>query len=90
MYSAALLFTLGGLVTSCTGQLPKRDIGTKNVFAHFIVGYTYPYTQADWLQDIRGATSAGIDAFALNVGTDSWQPSQVAAAYVVSREIRVR
>lgn len=84
MYSTALLFTLGGLVASCARAMPtKRDTGTKNVFAHHIVGYTDPYTSSDWMEDILGAHNNGIDGFALNVGVDSWQPGQVAAAYVV-------
>ncbi|OBZ77253.1 hypothetical protein A0H81_01817 [Grifola frondosa] len=42
------------------------------VFAHFIVGNTYNYTINDWFKDISLASSKGIDAFALNVGADSW------------------
>ena len=40
---------------------------------------------ADYDDDMRRAKDAGIDAFALNVGSDSWQPSKVADAYVYSR-----
>ena len=46
-----------------------------------MVGNTYPYTTDTWLQDINLAHSNGIDAFALNIGTDSWQPGQVDNAY---------
>lgn len=61
----------------------KRDTSTpKVVVAHHMVGNTYPYTPADWAQDIEAAHAAGIDAFALNIGTDDWQPGQVASAYV--------
>ena len=37
------------------------------VFAHYMVGYTYQYSQSDWARDIALASSAGIDAFACNV-----------------------
>jgi glucan endo-1,3-alpha-glucosidase len=59
--------------------LTRRD-STKYVVAHFMVGNSYPYTQQDWLSDILLAHQSGIDSFALNVGTDSWQPQQVANA----------
>ncbi|EIN03508.1 glycoside hydrolase [Punctularia strigosozonata HHB-11173 SS5] len=58
-----------------------RASSTKAVVAHFIVGYTYSYSQNDWFNDINLASSMGIDAFALNLGADSWQPSQIANAY---------
>jgi glucan endo-1,3-alpha-glucosidase len=39
--------------------------------------------QADWLADIKLAlNSAGVDAFALNLGTDYWQPTQYVSAFV--------
>ena len=52
----------------------------KYVFAHHIVGNTYPYTVNDWANDIAMAKSYGIDAFALNIGPDSWQAARVADA----------
>ena len=36
-----------------------------------MVGYAYRYSQADWAKDIALASSAGIDAFALNI---FWYP----------------
>ncbi|KAI0646055.1 glycoside hydrolase family 71 protein [Trametes meyenii] len=54
------------------------------VFAHVIVGNTYNYTVGNWSQDIALAASKGIDAFALNVGADSWEPAQVANAYAAA------
>ena len=53
---------------------------TKYVFAHHIVGNTAPYTQATWAADIALAQANGIDGFALNVGSDSWEITQVASA----------
>ena len=86
MYSTALLFALSGVVAVTAAPL-RRDTGTKNVFAHHMVGFTAPYTAADWTEDITLAHAAGIDGFALNIGTDSFQSSQVAAAYVASISI---
>ena len=59
----------------------KKDGGNpKYVVAHHMVGNTFPYTEGDWLSDITQAHSAGIDGFALNIGSDSWQATQVASA----------
>ena len=65
--------------TSANGQ-PKL------VIAHHMVGNTYPYTKSDWANDIALASSAGIDAFALNVGSDPWQPDRVKDAYDAAAE----
>jgi glucan endo-1,3-alpha-glucosidase len=54
----------------------------KLVVAHVIVGNTYAFTPAAWAADMQLAQGAGIDGFALNVGSDSWQPGHVADAYV--------
>lgn len=91
MYST--LFCVIALVTASLVQamphspfhhrrgLAKKDSGPpKVVVAHHMVGNTYPYTVDDWLSDINQAHAAGIDAFALNIGSDSWQPTQVGNA----------
>ena len=82
MFYTTLLFALGSLaaVNAAPSAFERRDTGTKAVFAHHIVGFTYPYTSADWLKDITLAHAAGIDGFALNIGSDSWQTAQVASA----------
>ncbi|KZT29607.1 glycoside hydrolase family 71 protein [Neolentinus lepideus HHB14362 ss-1] len=58
---------------------------TKYVVAHHIVGNTYPYTVSNWASDIALASAHGIDGFALNVGSDSWQPARVADAYTAAK-----
>ncbi|KII85452.1 glycoside hydrolase family 71 protein [Plicaturopsis crispa FD-325 SS-3] len=58
-----------------------RDASDKLVVAHFMVGNTDPYTVDDWTKDITLASSKGIDGFALNVGSDAFQKTQVANAY---------
>lgn len=60
---------------------------TKNVWAHHIVGNTYPYSLDSWKADIRLASAGGIDGFALNIGPDSWQPEKVALAYRAASEL---
>ena len=61
--------------------------GQKYVFAHHMVGNTYPYIINDWKEDITLASASGIDAFALNVGSDSWQPGQVKNAYTAAEQL---
>ena len=70
----------GVALTSMSSKPLSRRDSTKYVVAHFMVGNTYPYTQQNWLSDILLAHQSGIDGFALNVGSDSWQPQQVANA----------
>ncbi|KAL1677782.1 glycoside hydrolase family 71 protein [Schizophyllum commune] len=62
------------------------NTGDKLVVAHHMIGNVYPYTQADWADDIALASSSGIDGFALNMGTDDWQPERVADAYQAAQE----
>lgn len=57
---------------------------THQVWAHYMVGNTYPYTASNWASDISAALTAGIDGFALNMGSDYWQPARVADAYSVA------
>ncbi|KAK7063376.1 glycosyl hydrolase family 71-domain-containing protein [Favolaschia claudopus] len=63
----------------------KRAGTPKLVFAHFMVGIVDGYTQADWANDIALASATGIDAFALNIGTDTWTDPQLALAYAAAR-----
>ncbi|THH14940.1 hypothetical protein EW146_g5466 [Bondarzewia mesenterica] len=65
-----------------TSTAPASSEGSrKYVFAHHMVGNTFPYTVNDWAADISLAHSNGIDGFALNIGSDDWQPARVADAY---------
>ncbi|KAF9218465.1 glycoside hydrolase family 71 protein [Gyrodon lividus] len=62
--------------------LPKPLFqNAKIVIAHFIVGNAYNYTIDNWILDISLASSKGIDGFALNVGSNPWEPTRVADAY---------
>ncbi|KAK7472366.1 hypothetical protein VKT23_000483 [Stygiomarasmius scandens] len=53
----------------------------KFVFAHFMVGNTYPYSIEDWIENIQLAADSNIDGFALNVGKERWQMSRVADCF---------
>jgi glucan endo-1,3-alpha-glucosidase len=65
-------------------QPPADDSGSqKYVVAHHIIGNTFPYTIQDWADDIALAHASGIDGFALNMGSDDWEPARVADAYVL-------
>lgn len=69
-----------------TVDIVERDTTSKLVVAHHIVGYTYPYAVSDWESDIQLAYDSGLDGFALNVGSDSWESQQVANAYELGVE----
>ncbi|KAF8069900.1 glycosyl hydrolase family 71-domain-containing protein [Lyophyllum atratum] len=85
-----------------SNDLEKRA-GAKYIFMHHIVGIngvdspiltlsrpsldTFPYTQADWADDIRQIQAKGVDAVALNMGGDTWQRTQVASAYAAAAQL---
>ncbi|OTA99377.1 glycoside hydrolase family 71 protein [Hypoxylon sp. CI-4A] len=59
-----------------------RQTSDRLVFAHYMVGLTSGQSADQWQQDITDAKSAGIDGFALNVGSsDSWNDAQLQLAY---------
>ncbi|KAH9855566.1 glycosyl hydrolase family 71-domain-containing protein [Lenzites betulinus] len=79
--------------TSVASSAPTPDdkrLVPRAAFAHVIVGNTYNYTINSWASDIALAASKGIDAFALNVGSDSWEPSQVANAYAAAGQYNAK
>ncbi|KAF3767546.1 glycoside hydrolase family 71 /Carbohydrate-binding module family 24 [Cryphonectria parasitica EP155] len=54
----------------------------KLVFCHFMVGIISDRTSAaDWDSDMQIAKDLGIDAFALNIGTDDFTDTQLGYAY---------
>ncbi|KAK8854700.1 hypothetical protein IAR55_003439 [Kwoniella newhampshirensis] len=64
---------------------PPAATGTKALYAHHMVGNTYSYTQSTWADDINQAHNSGLDGFALNYGSDSWQPARLADAYAAAK-----
>ena len=67
-------------------SVAKRASRDKIVTAHHMVGNTYSYTKDAWLKDIKLAHAYGIDAFALNIGTNDWESTQVANAYEAAKD----
>lgn len=65
------------------GMQTRRGIVT----AHFMLGNTYPFTPADWETTLLLGQSVGIDAFALNLGPDEWQYTQLQSAYDVAEQL---
>src|SRR5262245_24109306 len=57
----------------------------KYVFAHFMVGNTYPYQPSNFETDISDAIATGIDGFALNIGQDDWTESRIQTIFSVAR-----
>jgi glucan endo-1,3-alpha-glucosidase len=70
--------------SSVTAGSDSTTLPAKQAIAHHMVGNTFPYTPDTWSTDISLALSAGIDGFALNVGSGgvgNWQREQVKNAY---------
>ena len=52
-----------------------------HVFAHFMMGNTYPSNVTTMANNIRVAEAAGIEAFALNTGPDEWMPDRISQMF---------
>lgn len=83
--SASVISPTSATSTESTASAASTSVpsssSTHQVWAHYMVGNTYPYTVSNWASDISAALAAGIDGFALNMGSDDWQPARVADAY---------
>jgi len=67
-------------------EMTKRG-QTKYVLMHHIVGNTYTYSISDWKADIQQIQGKGVDALALNIGSDVWELTQVANAYSAAESL---
>ncbi|GJE92329.1 glycoside hydrolase family 71 protein [Phanerochaete sordida] len=83
----ALVLALAQAAAALALPLDARSSSPKLVFAHHIVGNTFTYTQDTWTNDILLAASKGIDAFALNIGPDSWELGQVSSAFAAAESL---
>ncbi|KAJ7744743.1 glycoside hydrolase family 71 protein [Mycena maculata] len=62
--------------------LVERQASSNLVFAHFVIGIVSDRTSsADWDDDMIRAKAIGIDAFALDIGVDSYTDEQLGFAY---------
>lgn len=60
----------------------SENHGNKLVFCHFMMGIvSNRQNSSDYDDDMKRAKDAGIDAFALNIGTDDYTDTQLAFAY---------
>ncbi|KZV91681.1 glycoside hydrolase family 71 protein [Exidia glandulosa HHB12029] len=85
LVSSVLALALGALAARPSPTtLAARDELPKYAFAHFMVGVVADYVQADWELDMRLAMDMGLDAFALNIGKDSYNKLQLAYAYTAA------
>ena len=53
----------------------------QNVFAHFMMGNSYPFDVDGFAGQIQRASDVGIDGFALNIGPDDWMADRVSKMY---------
>ncbi|KAL1884650.1 Protein memo1 [Paecilomyces lecythidis] len=61
---------------------PRANTTDRLVFCHFMIGIVGNRQNAsDYDDDMKRAKSLGIDAFALNIGTDSYTDTQLSYAY---------
>ncbi|CAG8958787.1 hypothetical protein HYFRA_00011737 [Hymenoscyphus fraxineus] len=68
--------------TADTGSLLERQSNGRLVFAHFMIGIVGDRASpADYDNDMRRAKALGIDAFALNIGTETNTDQQLNYAY---------
>ncbi|KAF5523291.1 Mutanase [Colletotrichum aenigma] len=62
--------------------IQRQSGGDKLVFCHFMIGIVGARSSAsEYDADMQHAKAAGIDAFALNIGTDSYSEAQLDLAY---------
>ncbi|KAF8144305.1 glycoside hydrolase family 71 protein, partial [Mycena galopus ATCC 62051] len=59
----------------------------KYVFAHFVLGIVASYVQSDWEADMNLAKAMGIDAFALDIGKDTYNDQQLGYAYAAAASV---
>ncbi|CAK5262323.1 unnamed protein product [Mycena citricolor] len=77
----ALLF-ISPYVRALPSVPEARQTDSKLVFCHFMIGITSDRTSSSaYDDDMRRAKALGIDAFALNIGTDPYTDQQLGFAY---------
>ncbi|KIK65897.1 glycoside hydrolase family 71 protein [Collybiopsis luxurians FD-317 M1] len=84
--SASSLFFVAALISTSratpTTNVKAQTSGSKLVFCHFMIGIMSNRVSAsDYDADMKRAKSLGIDAFALNIGTDPYTDTQLGFAY---------
>ncbi|GAA5824303.1 hypothetical protein JCM3770_004457 [Rhodotorula araucariae] len=90
LVALALLALAASASTSAGPRSLRRRDGLRPVFAHVVQGDFQTYSQDDYAADMALALSAGIDAFALNVGRDASDGAQLDKAFAAAESIGFR
>ncbi|KAF2004700.1 glycoside hydrolase family 71 protein [Amniculicola lignicola CBS 123094] len=79
---AGLLAALGSAAPFSHSVVQRQDGSDRLVFCHFMMGIVpNRKSSSDYDTDMQLAKAAGIDAFALNIGTDPYTNDQLTYAY---------
>lgn len=84
----AVLLPLVALL--CSSLARAASPSGRHVFAHVVQGNFQNYVQQDYADDFALAQSAGIDAFAINVGCDTTDPDQLVSHTLIEASSRRR
>jgi len=68
-------------LTFLIGTLLILNANSQNVFAHYMMGNSYPSDVGNFANNIRIASSIGIDGFALNIGPDDWMADRISKMF---------
>ncbi|KAF8152842.1 glycoside hydrolase family 71 protein [Mycena galopus ATCC 62051] len=92
-FAVLVSLVLTALATALPGpsirspEIIQRASGEQYFFAHFVLGIVASYEQSDWEADMTLAQAIGIDAFALDIGTDSYNDQQLGFAYAAAASV---
>ncbi|KAA8644204.1 glycoside hydrolase family 71 protein [Aspergillus tanneri] len=82
LVAASLLSSTTARAVMGDNTLSERDPTNRLVFAHFMMGtVSNRQSASDYDDDMKSAKALGIDAFALNIGTDDYTNNQLDYAY---------
>ncbi|CED82064.1 Glycoside hydrolase, family 71 [Phaffia rhodozyma] len=84
--SAVVSASAAATATTTSSSSATAGPTDRAVYVHHMLGNTYPYTEDMWYDDIKLAKESGFDGFAANMGTDSWQVTQLASAYAAAEK----
>ncbi|CCG80753.1 Glucan endo-1,3-alpha-glucosidase Agn1 [Taphrina deformans PYCC 5710] len=77
--------------TYSVGQAYTGVPGAKNankVFAHYMIGNMYSVqTVAEYVTEIQLAINMGVDGFACNIGTETWQADRLRLMYAAAAQV---
>ncbi|KAL1746123.1 glycoside hydrolase family 71 protein [Schizophyllum fasciatum] len=90
-FLAALALLAPARAAPAPAVAPRTDADERLVFCHFMMGIVSNRAgAADYADDMQRARAAGIDAFALNIGTDNFTDTQLGYAYAAAADAGLR